>query len=81
MILSRWAVNEASHEQLEFGIVWSAVEMPRGTVRESRMVMYEKPSIVDFGTLTQLTAAQAAGRVTDRDFPSGTPVDEPTFSG
>jgi hypothetical protein len=42
---------------------------------------YEKPQVVDYGTLTDLTAGQMDGNFTDRDFPVNTPRDELTFSG
>jgi hypothetical protein len=43
-------------------------------------MQYEKPEIVDYGTLTDLTAGQQDGNFTDRDFPVNTPRDEVTFS-
>jgi hypothetical protein len=42
---------------------------------------YETPKVVDYGTLVQLTAGQADGDFTDRDFPSNTPRGDLTFSG
>ena len=41
---------------------------------------YESPRVLDYGTLTEVTAAQATGNFTDRDFPAGTPKDDLTFS-
>lgn len=41
---------------------------------------YTTPEIKDYGTLTQMTAAQADGRLTDRDFPVNTPKEDLTFS-
>ena len=41
---------------------------------------YEAPAIVDYGTLIELTAAQADGDFTDRDFPVNTPKQDLTFS-
>lgn len=41
---------------------------------------YVEPSITDHGDLVDLTAGQAAGNVTDADFPAGTPQDQLTFS-
>ena len=43
-------------------------------------MQYEAPEIVDYGTLTDLTAGQSDGNFTDRDFPVNTPRDELTFS-
>ena len=41
---------------------------------------YEAPTIVDYGTLVELTAAQSDGDFTDRDFPVNTPKQDLTFS-
>lgn len=41
---------------------------------------YEKPTIVDYGNITELTAAQATGHQTDASFPAHTPVSHLTFS-
>lgn len=41
---------------------------------------YEVPVVVDYGTLIQLTTAQADGDFTDRDFPVNTPKQDLTFS-
>jgi hypothetical protein len=41
---------------------------------------YKAPAVVDYGTLVELTAAQADGNFTDRDFPANTPKDDLTFS-
>lgn len=41
---------------------------------------YEPPELTDYGTLEDLTAAQTNGQFTDRDFPSGTPRGDLTFS-
>lgn len=41
---------------------------------------YEPPTITDYGTLSELTAGQTDGDVTDRDFPAGTPKRDLTFS-
>lgn len=41
---------------------------------------YETPEIVDYGRLTDITAAQQDGDFTDRDFPAGTPKGDLTFS-
>lgn len=41
---------------------------------------YEKPTVVEYGDLRELTAALADGNFTDADFPQNTPKDELTFS-
>jgi hypothetical protein len=41
---------------------------------------YEAPRIVDYGTLVELTAQQADGNRTDRDFPIHTPKEDLTFT-
>lgn len=41
---------------------------------------YEKPSVVDYGDVAELTAAQADGAALDADFPAGTPEGDLTFS-
>jgi hypothetical protein len=41
---------------------------------------YEEPQVVDYGTLTDLTAGQMDGDFTDRDFPVNTPKRDLTFS-
>ncbi len=41
---------------------------------------YEAPKVIDYGTLTQLTAGQSDGDFTDRDFPANTPKRDLTFS-
>jgi beta-lactam-binding protein with PASTA domain len=43
-------------------------------------VDYEKPTVVDYGDVAELTAAQAAGSVTDAKFEAGTPEEDITFS-
>jgi hypothetical protein len=43
-------------------------------------MQYEKPEVVDYGTLTDLTAGQVDGDFTDRDFPVNTPKRDLTFS-
>jgi hypothetical protein len=43
-------------------------------------MIYQKPKVVDYGKLTDVTAQQQDGNFTDRDFPQGTPKDELTFS-
>ena len=41
---------------------------------------YQAPKVVDYGTLTQLTAGGQTGDYTDRDFPVHTPKQDLTFS-
>ena len=42
--------------------------------------MYEAPKVVDYGRLTDITAGQADGNETDKDFPVHTPKKDLTFS-
>jgi hypothetical protein len=41
---------------------------------------YEKPVVIDYGDLRELTAANSLGNHTDRDFPRSTPPTSITFS-
>jgi hypothetical protein len=41
---------------------------------------YESPQVTDYGRLTDVTAGQTHGDVTDRDFPAHTPKKDLTFS-
>jgi hypothetical protein len=41
---------------------------------------YVAPQVKDYGTLSALTAASAAGTHTDATFPAGTPILSLTFS-
>lgn len=41
---------------------------------------YEAPKLTVHGSIVDLTRATAAGSVTDRAFPAGTPVSGLTFS-
>jgi hypothetical protein len=41
---------------------------------------YQTPQVVDYGKLTDITAGQADGDFTDRDFPVNTPKRDLTFS-
>jgi hypothetical protein len=41
---------------------------------------YEPPEVIDYGTLTELTAGEMDGDFTDRDFPANTPKRDLTFS-
>jgi hypothetical protein len=47
---------------------------------EGNRVSYQPPTVNDYGTLVELTAAQATGNFTDRDFPVNTPKEDLTFS-
>ena len=47
---------------------------------EKPVVEYEKPEVVDYGTLAALTAGAAAGSRLDAGFPAGTLFGELTFS-
>jgi hypothetical protein len=52
--------------------------MSRGT--DSAQLAYEAPRVLDYGSLTDLTAGQIDGNFLDADFPEGTPKSELTFS-
>jgi hypothetical protein len=41
---------------------------------------YEKPTVVDYGEISELTAALATGAHTDATFPTNTPFTQLTFS-
>jgi hypothetical protein len=41
---------------------------------------YEAPKIIDYGSLTEITAGMGDGGLTDRAFPAGTPKRDLTFS-
>lgn len=47
---------------------------------EKQAPEYTKPMIADYGDLEELTAQQSQGNVLDKDFPTGTPVPDLTFS-
>jgi hypothetical protein len=47
---------------------------------ERDQMSYETPTVVDYGTLVEMTAAQAHGNFTDRAFPEHTPQSDLTFS-
>lgn len=51
------------------------------SVPRSSAASYQPPRLVVQGSVADLTLANAAGMVTDRAFPAGTPVDHLTFSG
>jgi hypothetical protein len=48
--------------------------------KESELAEYEKPELVDYGTLAELTAGISAGSRLDAGFPAGTLFSELTFS-
>lgn len=48
--------------------------------QESRVIEYEKPMIVDYGDLTELTGGDLVGTSLDQAFPAGTPFDDLRFS-
>ncbi len=41
---------------------------------------YVKPEVADYGDLTELTEGLKTGAALDKDFPSGTPFGDLTFS-
>jgi hypothetical protein len=41
---------------------------------------YEAPKVTDYGSLTDITAGQAAGGFLDANFPANTPKGQLTFS-
>jgi hypothetical protein len=41
---------------------------------------YEKPEVIDYGDLKELTERQVIGLKTDKTFPAGTPFGDLTFS-
>jgi hypothetical protein len=47
---------------------------------EEKKIEYQAPEIVDYGDLTELTAALSTGAHTDASFPSNTPFSQLTFS-
>ena len=48
--------------------------------QQDKPVAYEPPKVVDYGSLTDITAASATGAFTDRAFPSHTPVPDVSIS-
>ena len=52
-----------------------------GTTRKEVAMTYQTPEVLDYGSLTQLTAGQRDGNFTDRAFPAHTPKQDLTFSG
>jgi hypothetical protein len=54
--------------------------MTYGEISQEVNMNYEKPTVVDYGELTQLTAAQSTGAHTDATFPTNTPFTQLTFS-
>lgn len=51
-----------------------AISDPKATL------VYERPQVVDFGDLVELTQGSNSGCFTDADFPRHTPNGELTFS-
>jgi hypothetical protein len=47
---------------------------------EEKDTEYQAPEVVDYGDLTDLTAALTTGHHLDATFPSGTPFSQLTFS-
>lgn len=47
---------------------------------QTEPIEYEKPAIVDYGELTELTAATGAMKRLDHGFPTSTPFSSLTFS-
>jgi hypothetical protein len=48
--------------------------------QETPITAYEKPRIVDYGDLVELTAGTSSGNYLDADFAAGTPYGDLTFS-
>jgi hypothetical protein len=53
------------------------MEDPKATAEPAA---YEAPEITDYGSLTEITAEQATGALTDGSFPANTPLGDVTFS-
>jgi hypothetical protein len=51
-----------------------------GEIRDQAAPEYEPPTVVDYGTLRELTAGQKTGSNLDAAFPVGTPHEKLTFS-
>jgi hypothetical protein len=51
-----------------------------GTLTPGGDAEYSPPTLRVIGTVQEITRAQAAGTVTDRSFPAGTPLTSLTFS-
>lgn len=60
------------------GVVGDQLE---GEAMDERESDYERPRIVDYGDLVELTAAGSDGECLDVDFPAGTKKSSLTFSG
>lgn len=54
--------------------------MKQNEQASGRLRVYEAPTLIVHGSIIDLTRATAAGSMTDRAFPSGTPVTGLTFS-
>jgi hypothetical protein len=48
--------------------------------KETPITAYEKPHVVDYGDLVELTAGTSSGNYLDADFQVGTPRGSLTFS-
>jgi hypothetical protein len=48
--------------------------------QETPITAYEKPRVVDYGDLAELTAGTSSGNYLDADFRAGTPYGDLTFS-
>jgi hypothetical protein len=48
--------------------------------KQPDVIEYEKPTVVDYGELTELTAAAGSMQHLDHSFPTNTPFTELTFS-
>jgi hypothetical protein len=51
-----------------------------GTLEGAARLPYEAPALNVVGTVHDLTKASAAGRVTDKAFPAGSPIINLSFS-
>jgi hypothetical protein len=61
-------------------VEWSETKSEGGAMDE-RQTEYEKPLIVDYGDLVELTAQGSDGDCLDADFAAGTKRSSLTFSG
>jgi hypothetical protein len=48
--------------------------------KQPEATTYEKPEVIDYGDLKELTERQVVGIKTDKTFPAGTPLFDLTFS-
>jgi hypothetical protein len=56
-------------------------DQPEGDAMDERQSDYEKPRVVDYGDLVELTAEGSDGDCLDADFAAGTKKSSLTFSG